>query len=132
MVNEEGLIVKVGDHLQAGLFIYDIFWVFFTPVMVSVAKSFDAPIKVLLSSFCFSTAEYTQRFAVESSSSLLRCLHDSYREFMLTSLVVVISGSWHHTIVCMSYGSSLFVLCSSFFQLEILLALFLCSVSVTS
>lgn len=25
---------------------YDIFWVFFTPVMVSVAKSFDAPIKV--------------------------------------------------------------------------------------
>jgi hypothetical protein len=32
--------------LQAGLFFYDIFWVFFTPVMVSVAKSFDAPIKV--------------------------------------------------------------------------------------
>lgn len=31
---------------QAGLFVYDIFWVFFTPVMVSVAKSFDAPIKV--------------------------------------------------------------------------------------
>jgi hypothetical protein len=26
--------------------VYDIFWVFFTPVMVSVAKSFDAPIKV--------------------------------------------------------------------------------------
>ncbi len=34
--------------MQAGLFIYDIFWVFFTPVMVSVAKSFDAPIKVCL------------------------------------------------------------------------------------
>lgn len=33
---------------QAGLFVYDIFWVFFTPVMVSVAKSFDAPIKVSL------------------------------------------------------------------------------------
>lgn len=32
--------------IQAGLFFYDIFWVFFTPVMVSVAKSFDAPIKV--------------------------------------------------------------------------------------
>ncbi|RWW22954.1 hypothetical protein GW17_00012823 [Ensete ventricosum] len=29
-----------------GLFFYDIFWVFFTPVMVSVAKSFDAPVKV--------------------------------------------------------------------------------------
>jgi hypothetical protein len=32
--------------IQSGLFFYDIFWVFFTPVMVSVAKSFDAPIKV--------------------------------------------------------------------------------------
>ncbi|CAL5353984.1 unnamed protein product [Camellia sinensis] len=32
---------------KAGLFVYDIFWVFFTPVMVSVAKSFDAPIKLL-------------------------------------------------------------------------------------
>lgn len=30
-----------------GLFFYDIFWVFFTPVMVAVAKSFDAPIKLL-------------------------------------------------------------------------------------
>lgn len=32
---------------SVGLFVYDIFWVFFTPVMVSVAKSFDAPIKLL-------------------------------------------------------------------------------------
>lgn len=31
---------------QVGLFFYDIFWVFFTPVMVTVAKSFNAPIKV--------------------------------------------------------------------------------------
>lgn len=31
----------------AGLFLYDIFWVFYTPVMVSVAKNFDAPIKLL-------------------------------------------------------------------------------------
>jgi len=38
--------------LQAGLFVYDIFWVFFTPVMVSVAKSFDAPIKVILFAEC--------------------------------------------------------------------------------
>lgn len=36
-------------NLQCGLFVYDVFWVFFTPVMVSVAKSFDAPIKVSLS-----------------------------------------------------------------------------------
>ena len=33
--------------LLSGLFFYDIFWVFFTPVMVTVAKSFDAPIKLL-------------------------------------------------------------------------------------
>lgn len=33
--------------LLSMLFFYDIFWVFFTPVMVEVAKSFDAPIKLL-------------------------------------------------------------------------------------
>ncbi|KAJ9546149.1 hypothetical protein OSB04_025856 [Centaurea solstitialis] len=38
---------KTGAILLTGLFVYDIFWVFFTPVMVSVAKSFDAPIKLL-------------------------------------------------------------------------------------
>lgn len=45
----------MNEILQAGLFIYDIFWVFCTPVMVSVAKSFDAPIKVLnlLLNACF-------------------------------------------------------------------------------
>ena len=37
---------KVGAILLVGLFFYDIFWVFGTPVMVEVAKSFDAPIKV--------------------------------------------------------------------------------------
>jgi len=34
--------------LQAGLFIYNIFGGFFTPFMVSVAKSFDATIKICL------------------------------------------------------------------------------------
>ncbi|KAJ6895919.1 Minor histocompatibility antigen H13 [Populus alba x Populus x berolinensis] len=38
----KNLVIEGGG---AGLFVYDIFWVFFTPVMVSVAKSFDAPIK---------------------------------------------------------------------------------------
>src|SRR3546814_7358083 len=33
--------------LLIGLFAYDIFWVFGTDVMVSVAKSFDAPAKIL-------------------------------------------------------------------------------------
>lgn len=36
-----------GAILLSGLFFYDIFWVFGTDVMVTVAKSFDAPIKLL-------------------------------------------------------------------------------------
>ncbi|BHF77543.1 Minor histocompatibility antigen H13 [Sparganum proliferum] len=36
-----------GCILLSGLFFYDIFWVFATDVMVSVAKSFEAPIKVV-------------------------------------------------------------------------------------
>ncbi|KAK9791124.1 hypothetical protein WJX73_002663 [Symbiochloris irregularis] len=39
--------VQTGVILLSGLFFYDIFWVFFTPVMVSVATSVDAPIKLL-------------------------------------------------------------------------------------
>lgn len=39
--------VQNGVILLGGLFFYDVFWVFCTPVMVSVAKSFDAPIKLL-------------------------------------------------------------------------------------
>ncbi|KAG2187085.1 hypothetical protein INT44_004755 [Umbelopsis vinacea] len=38
---------KTGMILLSGLFFYDIFWVFGTEVMVSVAKNFDAPIKVV-------------------------------------------------------------------------------------
>jgi minor histocompatibility antigen H13 len=38
---------KVGGILLIGLFFYDIFWVFGTDVMVTVAKSFDGPIKLL-------------------------------------------------------------------------------------
>lgn len=38
---------KTGMILLAGLFVYDIFWVFGTEVMVTVAKNFDAPIKLL-------------------------------------------------------------------------------------
>lgn len=38
---------KVGAILLTGLFFYDIFWVFGTDVMVTVAKSFDAPIKLI-------------------------------------------------------------------------------------
>ncbi|GLU18888.1 hypothetical protein SLE2022_351650 [Rubroshorea leprosula] len=50
---------KTGAILLVGLFVYDIFWVFFTPVMVSVAKSFDAPIKLL-----FPTADSARPFSM--------------------------------------------------------------------
>jgi len=39
--------VVTGCILLGGLFIYDIFWVFGTNVMVTVAKSFEAPIKLV-------------------------------------------------------------------------------------
>lgn len=38
---------KVGFILLWGLFFYDIFWVFGTDVMYTVAKNIDAPIKIL-------------------------------------------------------------------------------------
>lgn len=40
--------VAIGSLLLWGLFFYDIFWVFFTPVMVHVAKNLDIPIKFLI------------------------------------------------------------------------------------
>jgi len=36
-----------GRILLGGLFVYDVFWVFGTEVMVTVARSFEAPIKLL-------------------------------------------------------------------------------------
>ncbi len=41
--------------LQSGLFFYDIFWVFATDVMVTVAKNFDAPVKLLFPRDIFAT-----------------------------------------------------------------------------
>jgi len=38
---------KIGAILLCGLFVYDIFWVFGTNVMVTVAKNLDGPIKIL-------------------------------------------------------------------------------------
>ncbi|XP_067678752.1 minor histocompatibility antigen H13-like isoform X1 [Haliotis asinina] len=39
--------ISTGCILLGGLFLYDIFWVFGTNVMVTVAKSFEAPIKLV-------------------------------------------------------------------------------------
>ena len=53
--------VQIGAVLLAGLFFYDIFWVFFTPVMVSVARSFDAPIKLLFPRIALSAISGTEK-----------------------------------------------------------------------
>lgn len=37
---------RTGSIMLGGLFVYDIFWVFGTDVMVSVARGFDGPIKI--------------------------------------------------------------------------------------
>merc|ERR1719209_1467350 len=39
--------ISTGFILLGGLFFYDIFWVFGTDVMITVAKSFEAPIKLV-------------------------------------------------------------------------------------
>ena len=38
---------KVGLILLSLLFFYDIFWVFYTPVMISVAKNIEGPVKLM-------------------------------------------------------------------------------------
>jgi minor histocompatibility antigen H13 len=48
---------KTGMILLAGLFFYDIFWVFGTDVMVTVAKNFDVPIKVVWPKDIFAVIE---------------------------------------------------------------------------
>ncbi|KAF7728442.1 hypothetical protein EC973_006122 [Apophysomyces ossiformis] len=59
---------QTGMILLSGLFFYDIFWVFGTEVMVSVAKNFDAPIKVIwprnIIGFVLGIEEYTQAFTM--------------------------------------------------------------------
>ena len=54
---------KTGAALLVGLFFYDIFWVFGTDVMVTVAKSFDAPIKLLFPR-TFATADVKAQFSM--------------------------------------------------------------------
>jgi len=56
--------VKIGMIVLVGLFFYDIFWVFGTDVMVSVATKFDAPIKLL----------FPRQLATDDTSIVLQML----------------------------------------------------------
>lgn len=53
-----------GCILLCGLFFYDIFWVFGTDVMVSVAKSFDAPIKLIFPQDILEHGLYADKMAL--------------------------------------------------------------------
>jgi len=53
-----------GCILLCGLFFYDIFWVFGTDVMVSVAKSFDAPIKLIFPQDILENGLYADKMAL--------------------------------------------------------------------
>ncbi|XP_076341508.1 signal peptide peptidase-like isoform X1 [Tachypleus tridentatus] len=56
--------VITGTILLGGLFIYDIFWVFGTDVMVTVAKSFEAPIKLVFPQDFLESGVYGTNFAM--------------------------------------------------------------------
>ena len=56
--------VATGCILLSGLFFYDIFWVFYTEVMVTVAKSFDAPIKLVFPQDFLEKGFYGTQFAM--------------------------------------------------------------------
>lgn len=55
---------QVGAILLGGLFVYDIFWVFGTDVMVTVAKSFEAPVKLLFPKDILVNGVYATNFAM--------------------------------------------------------------------
>lgn len=56
--------IVTGIILLCGLFVYDIFWVFGTNVMVTVAKSFDAPIKLLFPQDIITNGLNASNFAI--------------------------------------------------------------------
>lgn len=56
--------IVTGCILLGGLFFYDIFWVFGTNVMVTVAKSFEAPIKLVFPQDLIANGLSASNFAV--------------------------------------------------------------------
>lgn len=56
--------IATGCILLGGLFFYDIFWVFATNVMVTVAKSFEAPIKLVFPRDIFASNANATNFAM--------------------------------------------------------------------
>merc|ERR1712071_654829 len=62
--------VVTGCILLGALFFYDIFWVFGTDVMVTVAKSFEAPIKLVFPQDILENGWNASNFAMLDSGTL--------------------------------------------------------------
>lgn len=56
--------IGTGCILLGGLFFYDVFWVFGTDVMVTVAKNFNAPIKVIFPQDFLQNGIFGSKFAM--------------------------------------------------------------------
>ena len=69
--------VITGCILLGGLFFYDIFWVFGTNVMVTVAKSFEAPIKLVFPQDLLENGLAAQVENLQKLSSMI-CFYISY------------------------------------------------------
>ncbi|KAG1444667.1 hypothetical protein G6F56_010205 [Rhizopus delemar] len=50
---------KTGIIMLSGLFLYDIFWVFYTPIMISLTSQLDAPIKLVWPGNMFEMSSFT-------------------------------------------------------------------------
>lgn len=82
-----------GSIMLGGLFFYDIFWVFGTEVMVSVARNFEAgPIKILFPKNVPQVAEYYYASSVKPSGTL---------QAVLTQLLSTINAApkWQMTML---------------------------------
>lgn len=98
--------IPVGCILLLGLFFYDIFWVFGTDVMVTVAKSFEAPIKLVFPMDFLESGIYGTNFSLLGLGDIvlpgifvaLLCRYDArqhpdrHRLYFIVSFVAYIIG----------------------------------------
>eukprot|EP01089_Gocevia_fonbrunei_P015109 TRINITY_DN4326_c0_g1_i2.p1 TRINITY_DN4326_c0_g1~~TRINITY_DN4326_c0_g1_i2.p1 ORF type:complete len:342 (-),score=24.56 TRINITY_DN4326_c0_g1_i2:3-1028(-) len=117
---------KVATILLSGLFFYDIFWVFGTDVMVTVAKSFDAPVKLIFPKNIYSVilnALQLQEEAPEVGYSMLG-LGDIVIPGIFIALMLRFDKSQNRTdepfvfrfhifMLCVRYGHN--VICDAYF-----------------
>uniref|UniRef100_UPI00358E50D6 minor histocompatibility antigen H13-like n=1 Tax=Myxine glutinosa TaxID=7769 RepID=UPI00358E50D6 len=97
--------VCTGCILLGGLFFYDIFWVFGTNVMVTVAKSFEAPIKLVFPQDLLEKGLGANNFAMLGLGDIVipgifialllrfdNSLHTSRRIYFCTSFLAYVLG----------------------------------------